>query len=160
MKSLYLLNFVGRYDPIFEYPFHTSFSPSWGNNFSKNVGANTPTLINAYSSPDQWVTNEQENKSRCLVLDAAVVCDSCTAWKFVTFCEERINLKPMSFVFMSCHCFCQWPYLVIYSLSGVCGLRTFPAFCSEQMMFVSSVLGWHKKVFGLSYTVTNSLQHM
>ena len=33
----------------------------------------------------------------------------------------------------------------------------FSGFCSEQMVFESSVLGWHKKVFGLSYTLAISL---
>ncbi len=49
-----------------------------------------------------------------MVLEAAVVCDSRTAWEFVTFCEERINLELIRFCTHELPLFLSMALLVVF----------------------------------------------
>jgi hypothetical protein len=123
-------------------------------------------VVSAYRSPAQWICHEHEKKSRYLVLEAAVVCDSCTAWEFVTFCEERRNLELIRFcthelplflsmallvVFKVCQGFVAWGLFRLFVRNRWClchlcfgGTRKFLVFLAQSEIVYSKSLGFDK----------------
>jgi len=93
------------------------------------------------NAPQAHRKNEQrELKVFWTLMKQAVFCDCRDTLGFVTFYEERINLGLMKFFVHELPPFLSMALPVLHVVfEGFVTSGLFPALCSEQMMFESSV---------------------